>query len=760
MSYSLGVDLGTTYSAAAVCRDGRVEVCSLGVTSATLPSVVLLRADETVLVGEAAERRGVVEPGRVGREFKRRLGDPTPLILGGTPYGAEALTGHLLKAIVAMVSEREGEAPAIVVLTHPVNYGPYKLDMVREAARLAGIRSDRLRLLPEPVAAAISYATRQRVDVNSTFAVYDFGGGTFDAAVLRRTDQGFTVVGQPEGMERFGGIDIDAAMLAFVDQQLDGALGALEDSSPEVLEDTSALRDACRQAKETLSLDTDATIRVQLANLRRSVGISRNDLERMIRPRIQETIESLRRAVQSANVTMEQISTILLVGGSSRIPLVADLVARETRRPVSTDAHPKLAIASGAALFAGGAPEARRSVEPPPPMGAPLSMGNSSTTARRSPGLSLPPPPSAAAAGDRLGVASAPLPGQRPGDHHTPLPPWGGDDAGGGSGTGGGSGRGFGVGQALEPARKRRGRAPVLIAGLVAAAIIATVIIIATRSKTETANTDTPTNTTLAAGAAATASTTAKNSPGTTATTVNSASVVSPVATTAAVPLVTTSGTVPTAAGGTASPADTAPVVATNPPPIDAGSGSPAIDAALLDPTFMQGGPWAKSDVTFQLSEDTCGDRRPLDGLVARKQQAFSSPAEGSAGQTEFVNQEIDVFATTAQATAVVDAAITATADCKTTVSTDGRNLAVQYIMLPPNSGLTGCDQSFAFEEIESNAIVTLNFDYVVMRCGNNISWLRYSVGGTRIVRDARLAALGAIFITSSFGVQSMPVLP
>ena len=77
--------------------------------------------------------------------------------------------------------------------------------------------------------------------------------------------------------------------------------------------------------------------------------------------------------------------------------------------------------------------------------------------------------------------------------------------------------------------------------------------------------------------------------------------------------------------------------------------------------------------------------------------------------------------------------------------------------MLPPGDGLDGCDQSFAFEEIESNATVTLNFDYVVMRCANNISWLRYSIGGTRVGREARLAALGAIFITSSFGVQTMP---
>jgi molecular chaperone DnaK len=104
MAYSLGIDLGTTYSAAAVARGDRLEIFQLGERAATIPSIVLLRADGEVLTGEAAERRALAEPTRTGREFKRRLGDPTPIILGGTPYGAEALLAHLLRAIVDRVS--------------------------------------------------------------------------------------------------------------------------------------------------------------------------------------------------------------------------------------------------------------------------------------------------------------------------------------------------------------------------------------------------------------------------------------------------------------------------------------------------------------------------------------------------------------------------------------------------------------------------------------------------------------------------------
>src|SRR5688572_26505814 len=96
--YVLGVDLGTTFTAAAIGSGGDADVFDLGDRNAAIPSVVLLRSDEEVLVGDAAERRGLSESSRVAREFKRRLGDPIPLLLGGTPYGAEALMAHLLRA--------------------------------------------------------------------------------------------------------------------------------------------------------------------------------------------------------------------------------------------------------------------------------------------------------------------------------------------------------------------------------------------------------------------------------------------------------------------------------------------------------------------------------------------------------------------------------------------------------------------------------------------------------------------------------------
>ena len=402
MGYQLGVDLGTTYTAAAVGRDARGEVATLGSSGPVMPSVVLLRADDEVLVGEVAVRRGIAEPTRVAREFKRRLGDTTPLVLGGAPYGAEALMAHLLREVVRIVSEREGEAPERVVLTHPANYGPYKLDMMREVARQAGLELERVTFLTEPQAAAISYASRNRVEPGEVVAVYDFGGGTFDAALVRRSGEGFALIGRPEGMDRFGGIDIDAALVAHVDQVLGGAISALDPDDVAVQAGVARLRDECRAAKEALSGDTDASVAVSLPNVQTTVPISRADLESMIRPRLRDTVDAVKRAVASAGVDMAGVSRILLVGGSSRIPLVADAIQRETGRPVALDAHPKFAICLGAAVLGQVAASAVRPAGPPPPPGA--------TTPGRASTVTPPPPPPISSVGS-VGPSAAAMSG-------------------------------------------------------------------------------------------------------------------------------------------------------------------------------------------------------------------------------------------------------------------------------------------------------------------------------------------------------------
>ncbi|MBX7267426.1 Hsp70 family protein [Micromonospora sp. Llam7] len=346
--YALGIDLGTTYTAAAVWRAGRAEIAPLGSHSAAIPSVVLLRADETFLTGDSASRRGLSEPNRVAREFKRRLGDSTPILLGGVPYSAEALMARMLRAAVDEVVSREGGEPAAICVSRPANWGPYKMDLMHQAVRLAGIEQP-VHFITEPEAAAVFYAHQQRLEPGAVVAVYDLGGGTFDAAVLRKTSSGFDLIGAPEGIERLGGIDFDAAIFAHVAAAIGDKLDELDEDDPAVIASVARLREECVQAKEALSADTDAAIPVLLPNINTEIRLTRAELEAMVRPALHGSIESLRRAVRSAGVDPRDLHSVLLVGGSSRMPIVAQLVGSELGRPVAVDAHPKHAVALGAA---------------------------------------------------------------------------------------------------------------------------------------------------------------------------------------------------------------------------------------------------------------------------------------------------------------------------------------------------------------------------------------------------------------------------
>jgi molecular chaperone DnaK len=444
VAYFLGIDIGTTYTAAAVWRDGRYDVASLGNRAATIPSVVLLRDDETVLTGEAAARRAATEPQRVAREFKRRLGDPTPIIVAGTPYSADALIAKLLRWVVDRVAEAEGGPATGIAVTHPANWGTYKLDLLRQAIRIADL--DNVATLSEPEAAAIHYASQSRVETGSVIAVYDLGGGTFDAAVLRKTDSGWETLGQPEGIERLGGVDFDAAVFHYVVAATDGAIEQLDPSDPAATAAVARLRQECVEAKEALSSDTDVSIPVLLPNLQTEVRLTRAEYEQMVRPALTDSITATNRALRSAGVTPDQVTAVLLVGGSSRTPLVAELVGSALGRPVAVDAHPKHGVALGAAIQA--AQQARAT-----------AGGPGTATAAGVDGAGG--PPAAPTRSEPAGPAFA-----RTGTRHerTPEPARRSFPAPGGPPPSGGDG------PVPEPAS--RSRRPLVLAGVAAAVVI------------------------------------------------------------------------------------------------------------------------------------------------------------------------------------------------------------------------------------------------------------------------------------------------
>jgi actin-like ATPase involved in cell morphogenesis len=403
--YALGVDLGTTFTAAATWRNGHAEIASLGSRAASVPSVVLLREDETFLTGETANRRGLSEPHRVAREFKRRFGDTTPILLGGVPYSAEALMAQLLRAVIDEVARREGGPASSICISHPANWGPYKTDLLHQAVRLSGLEKA-VTFTTEPEAAAVFYAQQQRIEPGAIVAVYDLGGGTFDAAVLRKTATGFAILGQPEGIERLGGIDFDAAVFNHVSQALGGKLAELDEDDSAAVAAVARLREECIEAKEALSADTDVTIPVLLPNISTEIRLTRAELESMVRPALYASIEALQRALRSAGVTADQLHSVLLVGGSSRMPIVAQLVSAELGRPVAVDAHPKHAVALGAAWLASG--QASGAAEPAVPPGSAAAAAAPISTAPSA--ISPTSPPADPWATAARGVATVPIP--------------------------------------------------------------------------------------------------------------------------------------------------------------------------------------------------------------------------------------------------------------------------------------------------------------------------------------------------------------
>ena len=404
MTYAVGVDIGTTYSAAGVWRAGRAETVALGDRAHTVPSVLFLRDDGVMLVGEAAVRRAVAEPGRVAREFKRRIGDRVPKVLGSESFTAEYLTAQLLRWVVDKVTEREGEPPAYAVLGYPASWGDHRRSLLAEAAATAGLPA--AGLVPEPVAAALYYGTQERVPPGALVGVYDLGGGTFDATILRKSATGFEIVGPPGGDEQLGGVDVDQLVLDQVVTTIGAGWPSDGGTDGALLQAVAQVGTAAIDAKEALSSDTQAVVPVLLPDYRGEVRITRSELEAELRPLVGRTIDVFRRTCAAAEIALADLGTVLLVGGSSRIPLVAQMINAELGVPVAVDAHPKYAVCLGAAIAAATRLQPQglavvttpptstiTTLPPPPPTPVPLPLPSIPSTPPVPPGPQPPPPP-------------------------------------------------------------------------------------------------------------------------------------------------------------------------------------------------------------------------------------------------------------------------------------------------------------------------------------------------------------------------------
>jgi molecular chaperone DnaK len=365
MRYGLGVDLGTSSVEAAVCPlapaspgpadpgPGRPELIGLGEDSVAMTAAVYVATDGALHTGSAAARRAASDPDRIGRELKRRLGDPVPLMLGGAPHEVPELLATVLRDVVRTVSTAMGAAPDRLVLTCPPGWGSVRRGKFDLVSQLAGV-ADAV-VVTEPEAVAAYFATHPAAVPEWTdggvAATYDLGGGTFDATVLRRRPGGVEILGTPEGVERLGGMDFDESVVAFVNGSLGGALHALDLRDPHTTLALARLRHDCIAAKEALTTDPETVLSALLPTGHFDVRLTRDEFEGLVRAPVESTVGALNGTLRSARIAPEQLAAVLLLGGSSRIPLVARMVREELGRPVvDTQRH---VVALGAAALAG-----------------------------------------------------------------------------------------------------------------------------------------------------------------------------------------------------------------------------------------------------------------------------------------------------------------------------------------------------------------------------------------------------------------------
>jgi actin-like ATPase involved in cell morphogenesis len=356
MGYDLGVDLGTSVTRAAVSRAGdeprfMSECVPLDGGRTTLVSALYLGEDGSVLAGEQAERRGLAEPDRACRQFLQHLASGTPIAVGEVTHRPEELTAEMLRYVLHRVAEHEQEPAARVAVAHPASWDAHSRERLRTALREAGHSG--VVLVPEPVAVAAHLAAQGRLEPGRTVAVFDFGGGSFDAAVVRRDKPDvFTLLGEPVAVASPCGADLEEVLFTRVLTELEDRVGSVDTDDPEVLAAMGRLLAACVAAKEALSRATAVTVPVLLPGLRSKVRFTRDAFEAMIRSALQAAVQALGTVTDSGHVRPVDLDQVLLTGGCAQVPLVAELLTAELQRPVMVHSDATTAVVLGTALAA------------------------------------------------------------------------------------------------------------------------------------------------------------------------------------------------------------------------------------------------------------------------------------------------------------------------------------------------------------------------------------------------------------------------
>ena len=352
MGRAIGIDLGTTYSAAAIMQpDGTPTILPNSEGQNITPSVVLFpdidKGLDEPLVGDMAKRSVTTAPLDVVQFVKRQMGDPNWKFetTNGSSFTAEEVSAIILKKLKNDAELALGEEVTDAVITVPAYFDDTRRVATKQAGKIAGLNV--LRVLNEPTAAAISYGLNN--ETNGTILVYDLGGGTFDVTVMEIKDGNFDVLAT-DGNRNLGGFDFDNRIANYVMEELEnqgaGSNLALDDAL------AAEVREKSELAKKSLSTVTQATMILSVHGKQYKIKITRDHFEEITKDLLRTTQELVEDTMDAAGKKWADIDHLLLVGGSTRMPMVREMIRDISGKQPVLNINPDEAVALGAAIQA------------------------------------------------------------------------------------------------------------------------------------------------------------------------------------------------------------------------------------------------------------------------------------------------------------------------------------------------------------------------------------------------------------------------
>ena len=352
MSKVIGIDLGTTNSCVAVLEGGEPTVIANAEGSRTTPSVVGFAKNGERLVGETAKRQAITNPDRTISSIKRHMGENYKVTIDNKDYTPQDISAMILGKLKADAESYLGEKVTEAVITVPAYFSDAQKQATKDAGKIAGL--DVKRIINEPTAASLAYGL-EKDEASHKILVYDLGGGTFDVSILELGDGVFEVLAT-NGDTRLGGDDFDEALLTFM------ADSFAKENGVDLRADKMALqrlKEAAEKAKKELSSAQTTNVNLPFITvnengpLHMNMDITRAKFEQLTAGLVERTVEPMKKAMADAGVTNADIAKVILVGGSTRIPAVQEVVKKVTGKEPFKGINPDECVAVGAAIQAG-----------------------------------------------------------------------------------------------------------------------------------------------------------------------------------------------------------------------------------------------------------------------------------------------------------------------------------------------------------------------------------------------------------------------